>query len=610
MSRWVGRVVLAAALAASALIVVVPVGAMLWRSLVVETVVLGDGQEWRAVGEVREQPDADDASRRVLVFATQGAPGEDKVPRRVDVREVAERRQSLAFDHYRFVFGDARTRTLLTQSLLLAAGAALLALALGLPVAWALARCAFVGRRVLGALSLGPLLLPVFVLGMGAARPYGEALGDVLGLSGRALQMGTAMLLFAATLYPVVVLLVGRAWAAAPRGPYEAARLLQGPRAAWLRAVLPCVLPAAVGSGLLVVLLALADFAVPDLMSFLVPGGSTPMAVFAKEVQLQWKQESNTGRAVATGAPLLLLCLAALVLALWLLRKSPLAAGGRTGRVRPLRRLSWRATVAAWGLVLVPLALGLVLPLAGILSWAGSGGRTVASGSLPPDVTVSAGRGRLGDFAGALDRTPGSRDDRERWLKTSAAGALLALGVALVLGRWAHVGGRVAQGVVAGVAWLALAAPGVVVGLGTLLLWTDLGDSGTGVLRSASALAARLLPFALLGTTLALRGVRRGHEESARTLGAGPGARALHVWLPLAGPGLGASALLVLVLALREIDAVVLLETRLFPLRLYDKVHYSQWADEANLTLLYLGWLLVPALAAALLLGLRRRRDA
>jgi iron(III) transport system permease protein len=612
VSRWAGRLLVLAALGVAALALVVPVGTMLWRSIRVEEVVTQDGRVWPAVGEVHEQPDPNDASRRLLVFATQSGPGAEKVPQRLDTAQVRERREVFSLAHYRFVFGDERTRSILVQSLLLAVGSALLALLLGLPVAWALSRCAFFGRRVLAALSLGPLLLPAFVLGMGAARPFSAGLERVLGLSGRALQMGTAMLIFAATLYPVVVLLVGRAWAAVPAGPHEAARLLRGPRAAWRLAVLPALKPALAGSALVVVLLALADFAVPDLMSFLVPGGTTPMAVFAKEVQYQWKQEGNEGRAVATGAPLLLLCLVALVLALVLLRKSPLLAAARTGRVREPRALSLRGTLAAWLVVLLPLTLGLGVPLGGILSWAGAGGWTVTTGSKSsaaqaPTAQTSAGRGSLGDFSGALDRTPGSRDERDRWLKTALAGTLLTLAVALVLARWGLRGGRAARAVVGGLALLALAAPGVVVGLGTLVLWSALGAAPEGVLRSALALTARFLPLALLGVTLALREVRRGYEEAAATLGAGPGTRALQVTLPLAGTGIAAAALLVLVLALREIDAVVLLETRLFPLRIYDKVHYSQWADEANLTLLYLAWLLVPALGAALLLGWKRR---
>jgi len=98
---------------------------------------------------------------------------------------------------------------------------------------------------------------------------------------------------------------------------------------------------------------------------------------------------------------------------------------------------------------------------------------------------------------------------------------------------------------------------------------------------------------------VALRAVRPGHEEAASLLGAGPGTRALRIWGPPAGPGLLAGAATVLVLALREIDTVIVIDAQVFPLRIYDKIHYSRLADEANLTFLYVGILLVPALLAA-----------
>ena len=78
------------------------------------------------------------------------------------------------------------------------------------------------------------------------------------------------------------------------------------------------------------------------------------------------------------------------------------------------------------------------------------------------------------------------------------------------------------------------------------------------------------------------------------------------MWLPLARRGIVAAGLIVFLLALRELDAVVMLDTRIFPLRIYDKIHYSMLADEANLALLYLLWILAPALLLTLLLSRRR----
>jgi iron(III) transport system permease protein len=599
-----GRLVGLAAWAIVACVLLAPLLLVGFTSLRVEQVVTKDGRVHTAAGEVREE-------RGALAFAVQSAPGEERVPLRVPLDEVAERRSAFGLDHYRFVLGDARTHALLRDSLLLGLGAVVVALLLGLPAAWALARRRVPARGLIALLLVTPLLLPPFVLGMGAARPYSEALAGLTGLAGTPLQLATAMAVLGAVLAPVVVLLVGRAWAQLPAGPVEAALLLGGPRAAFRAAVLPRLLPAVFCSALLVLVLALADFAVADLMTFLLPGGGVPLAVFSKEVQLQWKQEQNTGRAVATGAPLLLLCALALLLAWWLFRRARAAQPARGGRVlepRPLTLAGGPFVVLA---LAAPLLLGLVLPLMGLCSWAGRGGETVASGSsLGSPVPAAQQPGRLFDLAGALERTPGSAEDRDRWLKAGLLGTLLALAAAVPIARAALRGGALVRGAALAAGGLALAAPGLVIGVGTLLTWTGVEAVEVGPWRTAFALAARVLPLALLGAALALREVGRGQEEAARLLGAGGFARWTRITLPQAALGLLATAVLTLVLALREVDAVVLIETRLFPLRLYDKIHYSRLADEANLALLALLWLFVPAaLLAGLWAMLRRRRN-
>ncbi len=600
------RVPMAAALLLACATVLAPVGGLLWASLRVEEVVTTAGVVHRPVGEVSERADG-------LSFAVQAAPGAPRVNVTVPYAAVAERRTRLGLDHHRIVLGDPRTGPLLASSLWLALGAALVALALGLPAAWALARVRLPASGLLHVLAALPLLLPPLVTGMGAARPVSRALSAALGLSGTALQRGTAQVILGAALAPLAVLLVGRAWAAVPAGPVEAARLLRGPAGAFRVAVLPALLRAAVGAGLLALLLALADFTVPDLMTFLLPDGGTPLAVFAKDVQLQWKQEHSTARAVATGTPLLLLCLGALLASLAAFRRSGLLAAARTGRTLAPERRSARVTALALLLVLLPVGLGLGVPLAGVLSWAGAGGSTVAGGSAGASRPASAQRARLFDLEGTLDRTPDARSQRDRWLRIGGVAAVLTVATASALARASLRGNGPVRLLTGLLATLSLASPGIVVGLGTLLTWQHVGPLRDGIALPVLALVGRFLPYALVGALLAFARVRPGYEEAAATLGAPPRARLARIALPLAAPGLLAAFVLTLLLALREVDAVVLLETRLFPLLIYDKIHYGRLADEANLALAYLGYLLGPALAflalRALVRLLRGRRD-
>ena len=73
--------------------------------------------------------------------------------------------------------------------------------------------------------------------------------------------------------------------------------------------------------------------------------------------------------------------------------------------------------------------------------------------------------------------------------------------------------------------------------------------------------------------------------------------------------GILSGGLVVLVLALRELDSVILIDARILPMRLYDKIHFNRMADEANLLFLCLAYLMVPALLCAVLVALRRRRS-
>jgi iron(III) transport system permease protein len=606
--RWGGRLAVTCAWAVLAVALLIPAGTLLLRSFEVYVVETTKGQVLRAVGEVDR---VEGRGPTVETFKIQPDPQGDLISLRLPVDQVREIRTEWSLEHYRRVFGDPRTRGLLWHTFLLAAGSVLAALLLGLPLAWWLGRTMLPGRRVLTALCLAPAILPPYFVGMAVARPLGNALQACFGFEGGTLQLVEACLVFGGVLYPLVVLLVGRALAAVPVGPWEAARLLGGRRAALRHVVLPAVLPAVLGASVLVFVLAASDFAVPDLLGFLLPQGSTPVNVFPTEIRLQWEKDGNTGRAVATGAPFLVVTFLLVAISLVWIRRSAVVGGGGGGGPRPRVPLGKRGRALGWALIAVVLLLTVAAPLWGVTRWAYGAGETAAqqpAGAVPQPPT-----GRLLDFARAFRDTPGLGEDTWRWLRTGLATALLATAVATLLARQALRGGRWARAAVVSLAGaFPLAVPGLVVTISTLLLWVrwDVPFVENGIGRSVLALTARFLPFALLAAWLALREARRGHEEAAAVLGAGPATRAARIWGPLAWRGLLGGALVVLVLALREVDAVILIETRILPLRLYDKIHYSRLADEANIALLYVGILLVPALLAALLLGRRGKRPA
>jgi iron(III) transport system permease protein len=577
------RVPIALALAVAAVAVVLPIGGMLVASLRAWRVTAPTGA-WRAAGDVVVAHGV----VRFQVAPTEAA--DETVPMVVPARGArVEREWSLA--HWRAVWASPRTGPLLANSARIALGATLLALLLGLPAGWLVARASFPGRGVFGALLAGPLLIPPFFLAMAvAADPRAPfSVGSLLaraGLSGSTLQVGTSIACFGLLYHPLVALVAGRAMAAVPAGLVEAARLSGGRAAAFGAVVLPAVLPSTLAAALLVFVLALSDFAVPDILGVFLGPQAVPVHTFATEVFLQWTKNANVGRAVATGAPFLALTLAALVLALVLARRGPAAWRGGAHRARPRVVLRGGARLAAWAFAAALVGLALAAPLAIVGSWGFSPARV-------PDT-----------FA----ETPRLGEDTARWLRVGVAAAAIAVAVSVPIARWALRGGRVARATAVALAALPLATPAMVLSVGTLLLWSGVAFAQEGVLRPALCLAGRFLPWTLAATWLALRETDPGLEDAARVAGAGPVARATRVWGPLAAPGVAVAFLLALVLALRELDALVLLEPAVLPVRIYDKVHFGRTAQVADLSMALLGAVLIPAVLAGSLLVRRAAR--
>ena len=543
---WIRRGVRTGAWAVVLLALVLPVAAMVVRSFHAQRVTLANGDVVWAVGEITR-------TNQQVTFDVQQGPGKERLPVRLAASDVQAIDTVATTRHYDAVFADLRTRALLGNSLWIAIGAATLALLLGLPLAWVLARTDLAGRTILGWIALVPALLPPFFMALGGARTMQSLLVWAFGLTGASLQRWNSVLVLGLVCTPLALLLIAPALREVPAGLWEAARLQGGPRGAFRTVTRPAVLPAIVATWLLAFVLSLADFAVPDLLGFMLPAGGAPAHVFATEVLLQWKQHDNAGRAVATAAPLVAVTFTAVLVALWLLRRSPVFADARGQRRRALRRLSPRGRVAAYMLLAALLVVSVGVPFAGIVSWAGTGGESAAAGAAG---TPAAGAqpGALFDLSGALDRTAGSRPERDRWIKAAAGAALLSMLVSVVLVRQALRGPPVARWAVVAVGALALAVPGLVLSVGSMVLqrhgpnlWPD-GSLAPSIL----VLTARFFAVALMAAWLALRALPRSQEDVAALCGADAWVQTTRIWGPRAAGGILAGGLLVGILALRR----------------------------------------------------------
>ncbi len=425
------------------------------------------------------------------------------------------------------------TFTLLARSLALAAVTTALALALALPLAWLTTRTNLPARRVLAVLVALPLAIPSYVAALVAVSALGprgllqqalerwgvERLPSIYGL------WGTAAVLALAT-YPYIVLTLRPALLALDPRLDELSRGFGHGRLHTLRRVtLPQLRPAIASGSLLVALYALADFGAPSLMRF----DSFTRVIFVR-------YQSSFERTEAAALALLLGTLALALVA------AELATRGRTrydsahGARRPqspanLGRWRWPAFTA----VLAVLAVALVLPLAVLGYWLtrGVADHQAASG------LAHALRGSLAG-AGAA----------------AFVAALAALPVALLAARYPRF--PLARPIEL-LTYTGAALPGLVVALALVFAAIRVGPLYQSFTLLVLAYVLLYLPQAVGATRIALLQIGPSLEEAARGLGRGPLAVLRTITAPLAARGLLAGAALVLLAALKELPATLLL---------------------------------------------------
>lgn len=162
--------------------------------------------------------------------------------------------------------GDRDVREALRLSLVTSVAATGLSAVLGIPLAWALARGEFAGRRLLGALATLPLILPPVVggvallLALGRQGLVGQWLDRGLGVR---LPFTTAGAVVAATFMamPFMVLTAEAGFRGADRRMEDAARTLGArPGTVFRRVTLPLVWPSLAAGAVLCWARALGEF--------------------------------------------------------------------------------------------------------------------------------------------------------------------------------------------------------------------------------------------------------------------------------------------------------------------------------------------------------------
>ena len=442
---------------------------------------------------------------------------------------------------------------------------AVFALVPGIGFAWASARFEWPGRRLFDWALVLPLALPGYVaafvyVGLTDYASVAQTAWRGVGLPATAFpelrSVPGAAAVLALVMYPYVFLIVRAAFLRQGSAAMDAARALgHGPVAAFFRAVLPMARPAWVAGVSLVLLEALADFGAVSILG---------VDTLTTAIYKTW-----FGMYSLPAAAQLAFGMVALVALVLLLERWARGRGRHGGPQlvppprRPLR--GWRgwSVTAAAALVV---GLGFVLPVARLAWWSWQ------SRAALPEVGEAAWNTIL--------------------IGVMASVSVLALSL-LFAGLARRAGNdRVvrAAGFTAG---LGYAVPGTVLAVGAMWLLVAMENASpwlSGLALSSSllavllALCTRFLRVGHEATETAFQALRPSLLESARLLGVPAATRLRRVVLPLLRPGLVAALLLVLVEAVKELPATLMLRPfgwDTLAVRIYSHTTEGLWAQAA-----------------------------
>ncbi|MBV9250882.1 MAG: iron ABC transporter permease [Acetobacteraceae bacterium] len=449
--------------------------------------------------------------------------------------------------------------TIILNTLLVGIGATALSVTIGALLALMLARIRTPGRAILSRLVTLPLYITPLLTAI-AWSWLGSPRGGLINLFCRQvfgidsiLNLHTAagvIVISALSYVPLPFLLIGAALRGMDPALEESARVHgASPLAALRRVTLPLVLPATLGSALLVFVQAMGLFSVPAVLGM--PSG---FQVAGTEIYRQLNSYPPRVSQAAAWGFLLLIATAGLVWlqAVLLRRRSYLTVTGKAFRPRMLDAgaLRWLLAAFAWAYVIA----AVILPVATLI-WA----------ALVQFITIDPKLMQfdLRHFRYVLFEYPKTYIALKNSLLLGAASAtcVCALGLAI---SWVVV--RTRSSLRTGLDQLSmapLAMPSMVLALG--LLWAYVGLKflpiyGTlGILLLAYV--THYLPFGVRSGSAALRQLHTELEDAARMSGATWSKTVRWIVLPLTRPTLIATGTLIFILGMQEVSSSILLYT-------------------------------------------------
>jgi iron(III) transport system permease protein len=488
------------------------------------------------------------------------------------------------------VFGSATARSALMSSAAVGVGASVVALAIGCLLAFLAARTDVPGRKFVYGIGIAPLFLPALVGALAWALLAGPATGylnlalNAIGLPNLINIYSFAGMIFVLGLYyaPYPFLMVHSALSLMNPDLEDAASLHGAKLSQMLRKItFPLVMPAVIGSGILVFALTVENFPVAQVIG--VPGGVDTLPTLIYRLMNASPARSNDAAAVAVVLTVLLVVVIG-VQQKTMSRKDYTTVTGKGVRARLVPLRGWRVPAAAFAWLYF--ALAVLLPVAALV---------LAALQTSPYVANVGQLLRPGALSlWGMGETLQSNEFHQVVINsvivgvaTAAIGTALCFALAYTRYRTKAPGRKLLEYI----AMLPLAVPAIVLGLGLLWTWLALPIPIYGTLAVlVIAFVAVFIPQGYRGVSASIVQLDKDLEDSAVMLGARRHRAITFVTAPLLRVGLSSTFLLLMMLSMRELTAALFLftsDTRLLSIAIFDAYDNGSFQSAAELSLLY-----------------------
>lgn len=502
-----------------------------------------------------------------------------------------------AFSGLRPLFSDAQLPAMFAGTLQIAAGVALLSACIGLPLGVARGLFDLPCPRLWDLLFLIPFLTPPYIAALSwmLVLQTNGYLAQLLGFDLNALLFSKSGIVLVMTLniFPVVYFAVSRSLLASGQRLALVARVHGAtPWRAFWHITLPMLSPSLAAGMLLAFTLAIEEYGVPAALG--ARSGVVMLTVGIEKKLADWPID-------LPGASMLSLILVAMALSAWWLQGR--LTGGKD--VTSVTGKPAENTGAKLGITGVPVVLamafigflavvvpGLSMAITGVMSTL-SGGLSLANATTAHYAVLFA---QQGDALAALGTS----------LSLAFASALIT-GVVGLLAAWLVVVQRIqGRSVIDALSLMPAALPGIVVGVGLILLWNrtfwPVSPYNTWAILLLSY-CCLLLPWPVRYVGSALRQLGGNLEPAARVHGASALQALRYIVLPLVFPAMLAAMLMVFAIASRELVTSLLLApagtqtVAVFIWRQFEQGSVGQGMAMATLTLITGLALMLTALA-------------